>query len=86
MPGAVYNVGGGSRVSLRHCLDTIIELVGQGRIEHGQTQVGDVRHTYADAGRIRAQLGWEPQVTLAEGLERQVAWHREQLRPAVGTG
>lgn len=84
VPGGVYNIGGGSRVTLRHCLDTLMAIIGQGRIDYQATQHGDVRHTFADTGRAREELGWQPQVTLEEGLRRQVAWHQASLSGAGG--
>ncbi len=86
VPGAVYNIGGGSRVTLRHCLDTLMEIVGKGEIEYSATPHGDVRHTYADSSRAQSELGWEPRVSLEEGLRRQVEWQQQCLSRAGGTG
>jgi len=52
-------------------------------------QPGDVARTYADLTRARAELGYVPKVTLADGLKQFVEWYREfgdlyQL-PAEGT-
>jgi nucleoside-diphosphate-sugar epimerase len=74
-PGAVYNVGGGSRVTMNH----VLELVGQaaGRpvtIRHEPSQKGDVRHTFADTSRARQDLAFAPQVSLEEGLNAQHRW------------
>jgi nucleoside-diphosphate-sugar epimerase len=53
------------------------ELAGKkARIERQMKQAGDVRHTWADTSRIRDAIGFEPQVRLREGLEREVAWLR----------
>jgi UDP-glucose 4-epimerase len=76
-PGAVYNIGGGSRVTVKECLELLKRLTGQGTIQNQGRQDGDVTHTYADTSRARDELGFVPQVTLAIGLERQVAWQRE---------
>lgn len=74
--GAVYNIGGGSRVTVREVLDLLTRLVGRGEVRYETRQHGDVTHTYADTSRARADLGFAPRVGLAEGLERQVAWQR----------
>jgi UDP-glucose 4-epimerase len=51
--------------------------------KHGMTQVkvihasprpGDMPRNYSDTRKARQRLGWQAQVTLAEGLERTVAW------------
>jgi nucleoside-diphosphate-sugar epimerase len=76
-PGRVYNIGGGSRVTVKECLDLLARLTGQGSILSEGRQDGDVTHTYADTTRAREELGFVPRVPLAAGLERQVAWQRE---------
>jgi nucleoside-diphosphate-sugar epimerase len=76
-PGSVFNVGGGSRVTLNQVIGLLEELVGsKAKIERREKQAGDVRHTWADTSRIRDALGFEPQVRLPVGLEREVAWLR----------
>ena len=76
-PGSVYNVGGGSRVTLNHVVDLLEELVDrEARVKRQEKQAGDVRHTWADTSRIRDAIGFVPQVQLREGLGREVAWLR----------
>ncbi len=73
----VFNVGGGSRVTLNEVLQTLAEVVGKElRIERLGKQAGDVRHTVADTTLAREVLGFVPRVGLREGLEAQVAWHK----------
>lgn len=74
-PGAegVYNIGGGSRVTLQEVLDTIGELVGAPlQLERIEEQAGDVHHTEADTSRAREKLDYAPKVSLREGLKRQI--------------
>ena len=74
-PGeAIFNVGGGSRVTVRGVLATLGEILGR-RIEIRELppQPGDVRETGADLRRAAATLGWHPTVSLDEGLRAQVA-------------
>ena len=76
-PGRVFNVGGGSRVTLNEVVAMIEELVGKkARIERQTNQAGDVRHTWADTSQFRDAVGFVPQVPLREGLESQVSWVR----------
>jgi UDP-glucose 4-epimerase len=73
--GAVYNVGGGSQVSLNEVLETVTEVSGRAiRVRREERQKGDVRHTAADCSRARADLGVTPRVRLEEGLRRQWEW------------
>lgn len=74
----VFNIGGGSRVTLGYVLDTLGQVLGAPvATVRTEKQAGDVSHTDADATRARTQLGWKPTVDLPEGLKRQAAWHAE---------
>jgi UDP-glucose 4-epimerase len=76
-PGSIFNVGGGSRVTLNHVIGLLEELVGrESKVEREAMQAGDVRHTWANTSRIKETLGFQPQVPLREGLAREVAWLR----------
>ena len=78
--GAVYNVGGGSRVTINHVMDIIGRLTGRPvSIERALAQKGDVRHTYADTSRARYALGFAPSVSLEDGLSEQYRWHQTGL-------
>jgi len=75
VPGRVYNVGGGSRVSINHVLEMIGRVSGRKpRITVDPAQKGDMRHTYADTSLARAELGFVPKVGLEEGLAAELAW------------
>jgi UDP-glucose 4-epimerase len=75
VPGRVYNVGGGSRVSMNHVLEVITRVTGrQPEVRHEAAQKGDMRDTYADTGLARADLGFAPATTLERGLEAEYRW------------
>ena len=74
-PGAVYNIGGGSRVSVLEVLDLVAKLTGHPlQIHREETQKGDMRDTFADTSRARADLGFNPRYTLERGLADECAW------------
>jgi UDP-glucose 4-epimerase len=74
-PGGVYNIGGGSRVQLLDVFELIRRVTGRPlRIERLDAQRGDMRDTYADTSRARADLGFAPSVTLEQGLRVQYDW------------
>jgi UDP-glucose 4-epimerase len=74
-PGGVYNIGGGSRVSLRDVFALIGRVTGRPvRIDQQDTQKGDMRDTYADTSRARADLGFKPSVDLEQGLRQMFTW------------
>ena len=43
-----------------------------------QYRAGDIRHCYADPSLAREALGFEPQVSLAEGMENLLEWLEDQ--------
>jgi nucleoside-diphosphate-sugar epimerase len=80
VPGRVYNIGGGSRVSINQVLDMIGRVSGRRPVLRGDpVQKGDMRHTYADTSRARADLGFTPAVGLEEGLAAEHKWLTEIL-------
>jgi nucleoside-diphosphate-sugar epimerase len=73
--GRVYNVGGGSRVSILHVLDIIGRVAGRPLdVRREPTQKGDMRDTFADTSLAKADLGFAPQVSLEEGIEAEYRW------------
>ncbi|HSG08055.1 MAG TPA: SDR family oxidoreductase [Longimicrobiales bacterium] len=75
--GQVFNVGCGERVSIRRLWHEIRAIVGvELEAHHAEPRPGDVRDSLADLTRIRAYLGYEGSVDLAEGLRRTVEWLR----------
>ena len=80
VPGRVYNIGGGSRISINAVLDLIGRVSGRRpRIIADPKQQGDMRHTYAETSRARHDLGFEPAVTLEEGLAAEYRWLMDTL-------
>lgn len=79
VPGRVYNVGGGSRVTVNHVFEIIGGLVGAPvTIDQQPPQKGDMRDTYADTTRAATDLGFAPSVTLEQGLAEEYAWLRSE--------
>jgi UDP-glucose 4-epimerase len=74
-PGRVYNIGGGSRVSLRDVFEMIGRVSGRAvTIAQHPPQKGDMRDTYADTSRARADLAFQPSVDLESGLRAMFSW------------
>jgi len=74
-PGNVYNIGGGSRVTLNHVLELIAKVTGKKvTIQREPDQKGDMRHTYADTAAARRDLAFNPKVSLENGLDQQYRW------------
>jgi UDP-glucuronate 4-epimerase len=71
--GRVYNVGGGSEISLLDSLTLCERIVGRKLdLQRMPTVAGDAARTIADVGRAAAELGWRPATSLEAGLLAQV--------------
>jgi dolichol-phosphate mannosyltransferase len=71
--GAIYNVGSGTQTSLRDIVDLARRLFGVADEPQWNTipsRTWDTGIWVADAGKIRATLGWTPQTSLEAGLLR----------------
>lgn len=80
-PGHVINVAGGRRITLNELLAAIQRIVGSAVVPvHGPPRAGDVRDSLADLGRARALLGWQPAVSIEQGLALTI----ESLRGGPG--
>ena len=100
--GQSYNIGGNSECSNLDLVRRLCALLDrlQPRAEgpyetlmtHVEDRPGHDRRYGIDATRIRDELGWQPSVTLADGLERTVRWYLDNedwwrpllARPGVG--
>jgi dTDP-glucose 4,6-dehydratase len=78
VPGEVYNVGGPDEAPNLEVVQRIIEYTGadESLIAYVADRPGHDRRYSLSSDKVR-DLGWEPQVRFADGLERTVAWYRD---------
>jgi nucleoside-diphosphate-sugar epimerase len=70
-------------VSVNEVLRLVEQVVGRPvRVDRQAPQPGDMRDTFADTSLARAELGFEPKTSLAEGLAAEYAWLKPQLSPS----
>ena len=76
--GSVYNVGTGVETTGLNVAEAVLDIMGKPRslIEFVADRPGHDYRYALDTSRV-TELGWEPQVTFAEGLERTVRWYEE---------
>jgi len=67
--GKTYNVGSGSSVSMNYIRD-FINSRHNVEWNNAPARLGDVKHTLADISEIKKDLGFEPQVSIEEGLKK----------------
>lgn len=74
----IINVGSDRPASLQYVIALLEKRIGRKAIrEHRPPHPADVAATWADIGKARRLLGWEPRTTLEEGLDAAVTWYEE---------
>jgi len=87
--GMAFNIGTGERHSLNDLLRSLSKIFGRSLdAEYGSVRAGDVRHSQADIGSAQQYLGYNPNVSFLEGLERTVECYSNRLGavPSLPTG
>jgi nucleoside-diphosphate-sugar epimerase len=75
----VFNLGSGRASRVRDVVERIRDLAAPGMdLVFGEIpfRPDQVMHMEADVSRLRAATGWQPRISLEEGLEGTVAWYR----------
>ena len=81
--GRVYNLGATPPVSLRELAELMLEIRGAGSYRlvpfpEARRRI-DVGSVHVSHERVRAELGWEPRVSLREGLTRAIRFYEKNL-------
>ncbi len=75
LPGEVFNIACGRRITINTLIQYINELLGtQIEAHYSSPRAGDVKHSLANIGKARQFLGYEPQIDFRSGLEKVVQW------------
>lgn len=75
-PG-IYNLGWGRPTSINEITSVLVDIISYKLpVQYGPAKVGETRHIYLDASKIMKDLGWEPTVTLEEGLTKTVEYFK----------
>lgn len=78
--GRLYNLGWGEEVSDLTIYEAVRDAAGSDLPPaYAPARPGEVERVALDASRARAEIGWEPQVRLAEGVARAVEFYRNQV-------
>ena len=89
-PGSVFNVSGGSSVSVNEVLEVIASVAGRNiSVDRVGKVAGDVFQTGGNADLAGQRLNWRPEVDLETGIQRQADWisrnidaYRQLILPA----
>lgn len=71
------NLGNPNEITVAELADQVTEIVGDTGRRYEPLPEGDPNRRRPDISRAKRVLGWEPRVTLAEGLKRTVDYFRE---------
>jgi dTDP-glucose 4,6-dehydratase len=85
--GRVYNAGPAKPISIRHLVERTAEALGipfEQLCEITPDRLGQDSRYWLDSSAIKADVGWEPEVTLEEGLREMVEWGRRYLPQLEG--
>lgn len=80
--GVTFNIASGRPCTFKTAADHFATITGRQDLAPeimGTTRIGDIRHCFADIGRVREVLGYEPEVTLEAGLLDLVAWVQAEI-------
>ena len=77
-PGCeIVNLGSGTSVTVSRLIDLVAQAIGTvPEVSREPAAAGDVQHTLADLGKARTLLGYEPRVSIEEGIPAFVDWFR----------
>jgi UDP-glucose 4-epimerase len=80
--GETINIGSGTDVTGASLAKTVAAVTGRpdAEVVHDEPRPGDVYRLIADVSRARALLGFEPRVSMADGLQRLLQWYRDQKK------
>ncbi|MGQ9851486.1 MAG: NAD-dependent epimerase/dehydratase family protein [Aggregatilineaceae bacterium] len=78
------NLGQDRMVTINQLADLIAEIAGIEIVKKHVPGPQGVRGRNSDNTRLRQVLGWEPEISLEEGLARTYAWIEEQVRARLG--
>jgi UDP-glucose 4-epimerase len=75
--GQTINLGSGKEIQINDLAETMVKILGTGKatVEHVEGRPGDVLRLLADSSRAQKLLGFEPKVSLADGLTRLRDWY-----------
>jgi dTDP-L-rhamnose 4-epimerase len=78
----VFNIGSGNSYTVREIAGRMATVLDRKHLDPHLThdyRMGDIRHCFADISLARRRLGYEPQVTLDDGIEQLSDWLRDQV-------
>jgi UDP-glucuronate 4-epimerase len=75
----IINLGGHQNVTVNELIERVSKLTGKtANIQNLPVNCADIRASWADTSKARELLGWEPKISLEEGIPRMVDWYLQE--------
>lgn len=76
----IFNIGSGKGILMKDVFHTLEKVIGKklATIDMGERK-GDPMKSYADITKIKQMVGWEPKVSLEEGLQETFEYYKNTL-------
>jgi len=77
--GQVMNIACGGAISVNRIIAMINETLGKNvQPEYVPQRAGDIKHSLADISKAKALIGYEPNVSIEEGLSQTIRWYTQR--------
>ena len=75
----VINLGGHETIKINDLITLFEKYIGQeAAIEHGPADPADMQANWADVEKAEELLGWQPEVSLRDGIANLIAWYQAE--------
>lgn len=78
--GSVFNIGGGTNATVNDVLSILKKEIGDLNIVTYDRQYGDARKTSANTTKAKTMLGFDPKVSLVDGISAEIDWLRSIVK------
>ncbi|MBI3413281.1 MAG: GDP-mannose 4,6-dehydratase [Candidatus Aenigmarchaeota archaeon] len=76
--GETFNIGTGKETSINELAEKIIRATGsKSKTAHKNGRSGDLRALRANIEHIKSKIGWEPDISMDDGLMRTIGWYKK---------
>jgi UDP-N-acetylglucosamine 4-epimerase len=76
----VYNIAYGQQTSLNDLFNHLKTIAGSNlEAIHGEDRKGDVKHSLADISKAKTLFGYDPKISVADGLQKTFEWYRKNI-------
>jgi UDP-glucose 4-epimerase len=80
LSGEVVNIACGQRITVNEIIRLINKILGKSvQPKYEPSRPGDVKHSLASIELAKKVIGYKPVISFGDGLERAIAWYRENL-------